>query len=340
MKDHGDSEIRNPRSEIRDPRSEIRNPLKPELELGNEVGSVRNPKSEIRNRDSGGIVKAFDYHRPVTLAEAVQCLQQGPAPAYVLAGGTDLLVRHKLQNQAIGAVVSLRDVPGLDAIEPLGDGLRIGARVTLAQVLSSDLVSERAPVLAAAVRRMANANIRNTATVVGNVCNASPAADTAGPLLALDAEMVVVGPGGERRVPMTSWFTGPRASCLASDEVAAAVVVPRQQGSGCYERLANRRTADLALASTCIHLVVDDDGVVSDARVTLGAVAATPRRSAAAEAILGGAKLDADTIDAAAEAAMSDAQPIDDVRATAWYRREMVRNLVQRGLEGLAGGAA
>jgi len=285
-------------------------------------------------------VKPFDYHRPTTLAEAVQCLRQGPAPAYVLAGGTDLLVRHKLQNQIIGAVVSLRDVPGLDAIEPEGDGLRIGARVTLAQVLYSDLVTERAPVLAAAARRMANANIRNKATVVGNLCNASPAGDTAGPMLALDAEMVVVGPGGERRVPMASWFTGPRANCLADDEIAAAVSVPRQTGDACYERLANRRTADLALASTCIRLVVGDDGVVTDARVTLGAVAATPRRSVAAESFLEDAQLDADTSGAAAEAAMNDAQPIDDVRATAWYRREMVRNLVRRGLEGLAAGGA
>ena len=285
-------------------------------------------------------MRPFVYHRPTTLPEAVQCLQDGPAPAYVLAGGTDLLVRYKLQNQEIGAVVSLRDIPGLDAIEPEGDGLRIGARVTLAQVLASDLVAERAPILAAAARRMANANIRNKATVVGNLCNASPAADTAGPLLALDAEMVVVGAAGERRVSMASWFTGPRASCLAADEVAAAVSVPRQVGNACYERLANRRTADLALASTCIRLVLDDDGVVTDARVTLGAVAATPRRCVVAEAILEDAELDADTVGAAAEAAMNDAQPIDDVRATAWYRREMIRNLVRRGLEGLAAGGA
>ena len=285
-------------------------------------------------------MRPFVYHRPATLTEAVQCLKDGPAPAYVLAGGTDLLVRYKLQNLAIGAVVSLRDIPGLDTIEPEGDGLRIGARVTLAQVLYSDLVAERAPVLAASTRRMGNANIRNKATVVGNLCNASPAADTAGPMLALDAEMIVVGPDGERRVPLTSWFIGPRANCLAAGEIAAAVIVPRQVGAACYERLANRRTADLALASTCIHLVVGGDGVVTDARLSLGAVAATPRRSVVAEAILEDARLDTDTIGAAAEAAMNDAQPIDDVRATAWYRREMIRNLVRRGLEGLAAGGA
>jgi len=285
-------------------------------------------------------VTPFVYHRPTSLDEAVAALEQGPAPAYVLAGGTDLLVRYKLQNQPIGAVVSLRDIPGLDTIEPEGDGLRIGARVCLAQILESGLVAERAPVLADAARRMGNANIRNRATIVGNLCNASPAADSAGPLLALDAEVVVVGPPGERRVPIGGWFTGPRSQCLADDEVAVAVVVPKQAGVARFERLANRRTADLALASTCLHLVFADDGTVAAARVTLGAVAATPRRSVVAEAILQDVSLTEETIRAAAEAAANDAQPIDDVRASAWYRTEMIRNLVRRGLEALAGGAA
>ena len=282
----------------------------------------------------------FVYHRPTSLDEAVDALQQGPAPAYVLAGGTDLLVRYKLQNQAIGAVVSLRDIPGLDTIEPEGDGLRIGARVCLSQILESALVAERAPVLADAARRMGNANIRNRATIVGNICNASPAADSAGPLLALDAEVVVVGPGGERRVPIAGWFTGPRRQCMADDEIAAAVIVPRQAGVARYERLANRRTADLALVSTCVHLVFADDGTVTEARITLGAVAATPRRSVVAEAILEDVALDDTTIGAAAVAAANDAQPIDDVRASAWYRTEMIRNLVRRGLEALAPGGA
>jgi len=282
----------------------------------------------------------FTYHRPTSLDEAVSALQQGPQPAVVLAGGTDLLVRYKLEGSQFGAVVSLRDIEGLGEIEADDDGVTLGARVTLAEVLESDLLAQRVPLLVDAARRMANTNIRNRATVLGNICNASPAADTAGPLLVLGAKVAVVGPDGERWVDVADWFTGPRQCCLAENEIARSLVIPNQAGAGRFERLANRRNADLALASSCLLLTLADDGTVTDARISLGAVAATPLRSAAAEAVLVGAKLDADTIAAAAKAAASDARPIDDVRATAWYRTEMVHNLTRRGLEALAGGAA
>ena len=282
----------------------------------------------------------FAYHRPTTLDEAVELLQRGPQPAVVLAGGTDLLVRYKLESPEIGSVVSLRDVEGLDRIDADDDGVLLGARVTLAEVLESDLLARRVPLLVDAARRMANTNIRNRATVLGNICNASPAADTAGPLLVLGAQVAVVGPAGERWVDVGDWFTGPRQCCLGPHEVARALRIPNQAGIGRYERLANRRNADLALASACLLLTLAADGTVTDARVSLGAVAATPLRSAGAEAALKGAKLDAGTIAAAARAAADDAHPIDDVRATAWYRTEMVHNLARRGLEALAGGVA
>ena len=282
----------------------------------------------------------FTYHRPTSLDEAVDALKQGPQPAVVLAGGTDLLVRYKLEGSHFGAVVSLRDVEGLDRIDADDDGVLLGARVTLAEVLESDLLARRVPLLVDAARRMANTNIRNRATVLGNICNASPAADTAGPLLVLGAKVAVVGPDGERWVDLADWFTGPRQCCLGDGEIARALRIPNQTGAGRFERLANRRNADLALASSCLLLTLADDGTVTDARICLGAVAATPLRSAAAEAVLVGAKLDAETIAAAAKAAAGDARPIDDVRATAWYRTEMVHNLTRRGLEALAGGAA
>lgn len=282
-------------------------------------------------------MSSFVYHRPASLAEAVEMLQQGPAPACVLSGGTDLMVQIRGGRRTVGAVVSLVDVPGLDALEPHGDGLRMGARVTLGQALESELVAERAPLLIDALRRMGNVNVRNRATVVGNICNASPAGDTAGPLLALGAEIEVLGPAGERTISIEDWFTGPGSSCLAADELAVALRVPRQVGEGRYERLANRPTADCAVAS--IGLLVDrgDDGAVTSARVTLGAVAPTPCRAASAEAALVGKRLDAETISAAAEGAVADASAIDDVRCSAWYRSEMVRNLTRRGLEALAG---
>lgn len=281
-------------------------------------------------------MSGFEYHRPTSFDEAVALLGAAPDPAFVLAGGTDLWVHHKLGHMPIAAVISLRDIPGLDTIEAVGDELIIGARVTLAQMLSSELARERTPVLVDAIHCMANVNVRNAATVVGNICNASPAADTAGPLLALDAQVAVVGPDGERRVPIGEWFTAPGSSCLGTREIVTAIHVPAQQGLARYERLANRRNADLALAATCLRVVRGADGVVTDARVTLGAVAATPRRSQAAEGALVGSALDAPAIEAAADAAADEASPIDDVRASAWYRVEMVRNLVRRGLQAIA----
>ncbi len=287
-------------------------------------------------------MSGFEYHRPGSLDEAVALLQAAPDPAFVLAGGTDLWVHHKLGHLPIAAVVSLRDVPGLDRLETDGDELVVGARVTLARMLGSARAREHAPVLVDAIGCMANVNVRNAATVAGNICNASPAADTAGPLLALDAEVTVVGPDGERRVPIGEWFTAPGSTCIGTREILTAIHVPRQQGAARYERLANRRTADLALAATCLRVVRGDGGGVTDARVTLSAVAPTPRRSAAAEGALVGSTLDDAAIAAAADAAADEASPIDDVRASAWYRVEMVRNLVRRGLQALAaeGGAA
>ena len=283
-------------------------------------------------------MSSFVYHRPTSLEQAVAMLGEGPAPARVLNGGTDLMVQVRAGKLELGAVVSLVDVPGLDVLDPHGDGLRIGARVSLAAALGSELVAERAPLLLDALRRMGNVNVRNRATVVGNICNASPAADTAGPLLALSAEVEVTGPDGERVVPLDAWFTGPGATCLAADEVAVAVRVPRQRGDGRYERLANRPTADCAVASIGLLVERDPAGLVQHARVTLGAVAPTPCRSAAAEAALVGQPLDDATIVAAADAAAADSAAIDDVRCSAWYRSEMVRNLTRRGLEALAEG--
>ena len=284
-------------------------------------------------------MSSFVYHRPASLGEAVEMLQQGPAPARVLSGGTDLMVQIR-GGRTVGAVVSLVDIPGLDALEPHGDGLRIGARVTLGQALESELVAERAPLLIDALHRMGNVNVRNRATVVGNICNASPAGDTAGPLLALGAEVEVFGPAGERTVPIEDWFTGPGSSCLGDDELAVALRVPRQEGQGRYERLANRPTADCAVASIGLLVARGADGAITSARVTLGAVAPTPCRSAAAEAALVGKTLTPETIAAAADGAVADASAIDDVRCSAWYRGEMVRNLTRRGLDALAGEGA
>ncbi len=279
-------------------------------------------------------MRPFEYHRPSSLEEAIGLLTDGSAR--VLAGGTDLMVNFRAGRELPAAVVSLRDIPGLDVLQEDGDGIEMGARVTLADVITSELVAQRAPMLVTTAQCMANVNVRNRATVIGNLCNASPAADMAGPLMALDAEIRIAGSGGERRIPVADLFTGPRENCLAAGELAVALHIPAQRGDCRYERLANRRNADLALASASVRVLRDADGLVTEARIAMGAVTATPRRCDVAEKALLGRPLDDNAIAVAAAAVEAAAQPIDDVRASAWYRTEMVRNLTRRGLDAIA----
>lgn len=279
-------------------------------------------------------MSTFDYHRPTSLEEALSLLADGSAR--VLAGGTDLMVNFRSGRVRPTTLVSLRDVPGLDVLREDGEGIALGARVTLADVLTSELIAERAPVLASTAKRMANVNVRNRATVVGNLCNASPAADLAGPLMALDAEVSIASVSGERRIPVGDLFTGPGQTCLKAGELVVSLHIPAERGSCRYERLANRRTADLALASASLRVERDTAGVVTEARVAIGAVTATPRRCEAAEQALLGNALDDASIAAAADAVKAAAAPIDDVRASAWYRSEMIRNLTRRGLDAIA----
>lgn len=278
----------------------------------------------------------FEYRSARSTQEAID-LWHSRSGARYLAGGTDLLPQFRC-----GAcdepelVIDIKRIPGLWEIAEEGDGsLRVGATATIAQVAAHPLVAERYPALVDCCRQLGSYPLRNIATIAGNICNASPCADTAAALLALGAEVVALGREGERRIPVTDFFKAPGVSALDAGELATGIVLPAESAGGRahYGRIARRKGVDI---STVAALVVHLPGQASAHRIALLSVAPRPLRVTDAERVLD--DRGPDGANEAAAMARRLATPIDDVRGSAAYRREMVGVLVRRGVEALAGG--
>ena len=279
-------------------------------------------------------MKPFEYFSPTNVAEAISLLSQYGSDARALAGGTDLLIRMKRKQWTPRAVVSLRRVSGLRDISLNGE-LRLGAGVTLTDLIRSPIIREHYPVLAETASKMAGVQVRNLATVGGNLCNASPAADTAPPLIALNARVVIVSSQGERAVPLDEFFVGVGKSVLEPGELLREILVPRQDASmsASYLKLEHREAMDIAIAGVGVWVSLElGQPICEDVRIVLGAVAPIPMRAKRAEEILRGKELTEERIREAARVAVTEAQPIDDVRGSAWYRRAMVEVLTRRQL--------
>jgi carbon-monoxide dehydrogenase medium subunit len=217
-----------------------------------------------------------------------------------------------------------------------GKGLRIGSLVKHAALEGSPLVRDGWRIIAEAAHKVGSPQIRNLGTVGGNLCNASPAADSAGPLLVLDAEVVLAGKKKERRVPLPSFFKGPGKTVLGKDEILKEILVPPVPAGSvwAYLKLGRRKSMDLALASTAVLLTLDPKTkICRRARVALGAVAPTPFRAKGTEKFLEGKRLDEAVILEAGERAQEECRPISDIRASAEYRKEMVKVLVGRAIK-------
>ncbi|MFQ5459727.1 MAG: FAD binding domain-containing protein, partial [Anaerolineae bacterium] len=278
----------------------------------------------------------FDHHAPTTLEAAIDLLAAGEGQAMALAGGSDLLLRMKAGVVAPRTVISLRRLTELQGLEfDQGQGLRIGALVTLRELERSAALRAHYPALAHAAEMMASEQVRSFATIGGNLCNASPAADLPPPLIALGAEAVLVSSPGERTVPLEDFFLGPGESALAAGELLKAVRVPPPTGSAVYLRHTPRARMDIAVVSAAVAGRIEGSRCI-EARIVLGAVAPVPLRAREAEALLTGRDLTPSVVDAAATAAAAECAPIDDVRGAAWYRRRMVKVLVARGMARLA----
>lgn len=276
------------------------------------------------------------YVAPRSLDEALAVLAGGGVS--VLAGGTDLMPQARAGRRPLEPVLmNIRRVAGLGGVDLAGGSIRIGALVTVTELRDSALVRERLPPLWQACDQFASDQIRNVATVGGNLCNASPAGDTLVPLLALDASAVLAAGSGDarrtRRVPLAQFFTGPGRSCRQPDELLVAVEVPEPPAGsvGAFHKHGTRPALDISTISLAVA-ARRDGAVLRDVRIACGAVAPTPIRAPRAEAALEGRSPDAATIEAAAQAALQDVHPISDLRASDWYRRELVHNLLQRVL--------
>jgi len=277
----------------------------------------------------------FNYLAPTTLDEALSLLAQYKSKARVIAGGTDLVP--KLKRREIGApeyVIDLKGIPGLDKIRRDTGGLTIGALVTIGVVESSPLIQQKFAILAQAAQSMASPQVRNRGTIAGNICNAVPSADSAPALLTLGARLKLISRKGERTINIEDFFTGPNRTALTDEEILLEIKIPDMppKSKGVYLKLSPRRAMDLAIVGAAV-VVVPEDGICKDIRIALGAVAPTPLRTMKAETVLKGQKFNDNLIEKAAKAAAAETSPIDDHRASAEYRRDMIEVLVKRAIK-------
>jgi carbon-monoxide dehydrogenase medium subunit len=274
-------------------------------------------------------MRRFEYHEPASLDEAVALLSA--SNAQILAGGTDLLVELKEQLRRADAVVNIKKIPGLAGLAyDDKTGLRIGALATAREVEISPLTLDKYRSLVQSVRELGSIQVRHRATIIGNVCRASPSADTIPPLIADGATVRIRGAGGERSVKLEEFFLGPGKTVLKPGDVVIEIVVPPPAAGTrkIYIKHGRRKAMELATVGVAVTHVPG-----AETRIVLGAVAPTPIRARRAEEVLRGKALSAELIAQAAEAAVAESHPISNVRASAEYRREMVSVLTRRALE-------
>ncbi len=275
--------------------------------------------------------------RPLTFDEAVAAFAEEPT-MLPIAGGTDVLVQLRAGKHAGRHLLDLSGVlPRL--ISGDGDFLNIGAGATMDEIADSDAIRSVCPALCEAARKVGAWPIQCRATLGGNLANASPAADTAPPLLVAHALVIAAGPNGLRNIEAEEFFAGPGKTTLKPGELVHSIRLPVADPPSFsrFTKLGWQREQIISVVSLSVSLHLNDQGLVTGAAVALGAVAATPKRAPAVETVLVGSSLDPATISRAVEAVQDDIAPIDDVRAPAWYRRVAAATLLERMLEEAAG---
>lgn len=277
---------------------------------------------------------SFELLQPRSLQEALEIKKEYGDRAKVLAGGTDLLVLLKDRKLKAEVVMSLGKVSELNFVRSEGEGeVTLGSLVSHRDVATSRMIQQRFPDLAEACSQVGAAQIQNLGTVGGNLCNASPAADAAPPLLLMDALLTLASTRGERRVSIHDFFLGPRHTVLEPDEVLKEIFIPQSSGrrGATYLKLGRREAMEIAIVGVGVAIHLNgSDNLVSECRVAMGSVAPTPVRARAAEEILSNREVTNELIDEVAEVAAEAARPISDIRASAEYRLDMIRVLCRR----------
>lgn len=276
----------------------------------------------------------FDYYAPESEAEACQLLTQHMDGAKILCGGSDLMAKMKHGLAAPKVLVSIKKLPGIRKVEYVpNSGVVIGAASSHNDLVFSEVINEKYPSVANAAASMAANQIRHVGTVGGNIASAVPSADLPPILIALKAVAKIVGPNGERNLPLEDVFAGPGKTVLAPNEILTEILIPDQKTTGStYHKFALRRAGALAVVGVAVAVEMKD-GVIEDARVVLGAVAPVPMRAVKVEEFLKGKKASDELFEEAGKIAYSECRPITDFRASEEYRRDLVRVYTKRSLK-------
>lgn len=276
----------------------------------------------------------FDYYAPESAAEACQLLTQHMDGAKILCGGSDLMAKMKHGLVAPKVLVSIKKLPGIRKVEYVPNrGVIIGAASSHNDLVFSEVINEKYPSVANAAASMAANQIRHVGTVGGNIISAVPSADLPPILIALKASVKIVGPDGERTLPLEDVFAGPGKTVLAPNEILTEIVIPDQKTTGStYHKFALRRAGALAVVGVAVAVEMKND-VIEDARVVLGAVAPVPMRAVKTEEFLKGKEASDEVFEEAGKIAYSECRPITDFRASEEYRRDLVRVYTKRSLK-------
>jgi CO/xanthine dehydrogenase FAD-binding subunit len=285
----------------------------------------------------------FDFYQPATLAEASRLLKEKGPGGRFLAGGTDLVIAMKEKGLLPKYIVDLKRVPGLSGIRENGDGsITIGALTTMYAIEISPLIKKKYPFLAQSAAEVGSIQIRNRATIGGNMANATPSADVAPSLIALNATARIASAAGERTIPLEEFFRGPGQTVMTSDEILTELTIPETgpQLVGEYIKFSPRDMMDLAYIGVAVAYNLGSNNKCTGVRIVLGAVAPTPIRAKQSEALLEGKILTEELATKVGDEAARESKPISDVRSSADYRRAMVGVMTKRALLNAAVGAA
>lgn len=276
----------------------------------------------------------FNYERALSIKDAIEMFNTRKDRSSYMAGGTDLLVQIKQGKKRPEFVIDLKGIKEMDGISVKNEEIIIGSLTSIRSIEYSPIIKERIPLLRQAAEKLGSVQIRNKATLGGNICNASPAADTASPLLALDTKAIIYGDSDFREIDLNEFFLGPGETILKNGEILSSLKIPANSSfqGYIYYKLSTRKAMDLSFIGVAILLEIDEKKIIRKARISLSAVSPTPIRSFSAEKILEGEILNEKIARESSEVSSRDCRPITDLRATAEYRRQMVRELCYQGL--------
>lgn len=303
---------------------------------------------------------SYEYYRPATIEEAITLMEGSGGEGVYIAGGTDVMVLIRQKKLAPGCLISLRNIGDLAYLDTTS-GLRIGSGVTHNAVAKNEYIQKRYCALTDATNKVGSRQIRNVATMGGNICNAAPSADTACPLLVLDAKVVIAGRGGEREAPLDAFFLGPNKVALEKGEIIKGFVMPAfgENTGSAYIKHTRRQAMDLPMLGVAARVTIriggnemgckdafctidsisnilkkleDEQLVCEDVRIAMGVVAPRPMRAKKAEEALEGKVISEALFEEIGEIAASESKPRDSIRGEAWYRRDMVKVLTKRAI--------